>query len=402
MHKRNFLLSAILLLLVGILIGGIITFWQRDRFGPVHSTVKFTHIKTSDKPIFSDSSLKKLAPRFLFEQVAAEVKPSIVYVTSIVSLHNYNHHTQKNSKNHHYWYRFQSPKAETVGSGVIISSDGYIVTNAHVVRGTVDDEITVELNDKRKFHAKISGSDPTTDLAVLKIDAQNLPSITIGNSNSVHTGQWVLAFGNPFELRQTVTAGIVSAVNREVHIAGEIQDKYHIYDYIQTDAAINKGNSGGALVNTSGRLIGINTAIASKTGEYQGYGFAIPSNLVKKVSHDLIQYGKVHRAILGIQILGVDFKLARKSGLHSVKGVEVVKLTEKNPTAEKSINPGDIILAVDGKPVNKTNELQEIIALHHPGDWVKITIWRNKKMIHRRVELQGLSKETASKNGDFE
>lgn len=400
MNKRNFLLSGILLLLAGILIGGIITFWQRDHFGPVHSTVHFTRIKSSDKPIWPDSSLKKLAPRFLFEEVAARVKPSIVYITSIVSLNNYNNYTHGKPEHHHYWYRFQSPRAETVGSGVIISPDGYIVTNAHVVRGAIDDEITVELNDKRKFRARISGSDPTTDLAVLKINAQNLPSITIGNSNNVHTGQWVLAFGNPFELRQTVTAGIVSAVNREVHIAGEVQSKYHIYDYIQTDAAINKGNSGGALINTSGRLIGINTAIASKTGEYQGYGFAIPSNLVKKVSHDLIQYGKVHRAVLGIQILGVNYQMARKSGLHSVRGVEVVKLTEEGAAAKRNIKPGDIILAVDGKPVNKANQLQEIIALHHPGDWVKVKIWRDKHSITHEVQLHGVPASGHQKKRD--
>jgi S1-C subfamily serine protease len=392
MNKRNILLSGILLLLCGILIGGLIMFWQRDHFGPVHSTVHYTKIKESSESIWKDSSLQKLGPRFLFEGVAAKVKPTIVYITSIVSLDSYNNHLHKEKhKDHHFWYPFRTPKAKTVGSGVIISSDGYIVTNAHVIRGAVNDRITVELSNKRQYHARISGKDPTTDLAVLKINGRNLPSITIGNSNNVHVGQWVLAFGNPFELRRTVTAGIISAINRDVHITGEIQNKYHIYNYIQTDAAINKGNSGGALVNTSGRLIGINTAIASRGGDYQGYGFAIPSNLVKKVSHDLIQYGKVHRAILGVQILGVDYKTAKESGLKSAKGVQVVKRSDGAASTKKNLNPGDIILAVDGKPVNEANQLQEIIALYHPGDWVELKIWRDDHSIIRDVQLHGAS-----------
>lgn len=400
MNGRNRLLTGVLLVLGGILIGGILVLWQRAGNRDLNSTVHFTKIKSSETQYISDSSLAKINPKFLFKQVAARVKPSIVYITAIVSINQSIPHPKENQKQHQWWYRFRAPKAQTVGSGVIISPDGYIVTNAHVVRGSLKGEIKILLNNKREFKGHIVGEDFLTDLAVLKIDAKGLSAITFGNSNTLDVGEWVLAFGNPFELRQTVTAGIVSALNRDIHISGEVRSNYHIKDYIQTDAAINKGNSGGALVNTSGQLIGINTAIASKTGEYQGYGFAIPSNLVEKVAHDIIQFGEVHRALLGVQIGNITYSRAKDLGLKSIRGVEVIKLVDGGAAQKSDIEPGDVILALDGKPVNKANKLQEMIALHYPGDLVKFKIWRDGKTINRQIRLQGLSQDEMPGNED--
>ncbi|HYW36432.1 MAG TPA: trypsin-like peptidase domain-containing protein [Balneolaceae bacterium] len=391
MNSRNRFLSSILLLLIGILIGGGYVLWQQGNFNSNHSPVRYTTIKRSNQPVLADSDLKKLSPRFLFKNIAAKVKPSIVYITSIVSLKRGEDGDDDTTTHHHFWDHLNNLRARTVGSGVVVSKNGYIVTNNHVIRGAVDDGITVKLNDKKEFKANIVGTDPTTDLAVLKIDANNLPAITFGNSDQAQVGDWVLAFGNPFQLRSTVTAGIISALNRRVQISGELNSSLSINNYIQTDAAINKGNSGGALVNTSGQLVGINTAIATQNGNYQGYGFAIPSNLVRKVTRDIIQYGKVHRAMLGISIRGIDYSQAQKLGLHSVKGVEVVGLA-KNGAAEKSnLKRKDVILAVNGNPVNNMNELQEKIAVHHPGDTVQLKIWRHKNIIERQVKLGGVT-----------
>jgi Do/DeqQ family serine protease len=384
MNTRNRFLSVVLLVLIGILIGGGIVLWQQGAFISDHSKVQYTKIKTSNKPFLDGKELKKLGPRFLFKNVVRHVKPSVVYITSVVSLSD---HPIVGHKKRSFWNHFHAQRARTVGSGVIISENGYIITNDHVIRGAVDNGITVELNNKRVFDARIAGTDLTTDLAVLKIDAKNLPAITFGNSNSVTVGQWVLAIGNPFRLRSTVTAGIISALSRRVQINGEIDSRLRINNYIQTDAAINKGNSGGPLVNTSGQLIGINTAIATKNGNYQGYGFAIPSNLVRKVSHDLIEYGKVHRALLGVSIRSIGDRQAQKLGLSTIKGVEVVKLAKDGAAHKSDIQKEDVILAVDGNPVNSANQLQEEIAVHHPGDTVQLKVWRNNHIINRDVKL---------------
>jgi S1-C subfamily serine protease len=216
------------------------------------------------------------------------------------------------------------------GSGVIISSDGYIVTNNHVVKGA--DKIEVVLNDRRSFKGKIVGVDPNTDLALIKIEATNLQFVTYGNSDDVKIGEWVLAVGNPFNLTSTVTAGIVSAKGRNINIIGEngSTSAFPIESFIQTDAAVNPGNSGGALVNTNGELIGINTAIASQTGTYAGYAFAVPVNLVKKVMDDLLEFGKVQRAFLGVQITEINSEVAKEKGLSSTSGIYVAKVNNES------------------------------------------------------------------------
>ncbi len=266
------------------------------------------------------------------------------------------------------------------GSGVILSEDGYIVTNNHVVENA--DKIEVVLNDKRSFQAKVIGRDANTDLALLKVSAKGLPIVKMGNSDDVRVGEWVLAVGNPFNLTSTVTAGIVSAKARAIGILGDGQDpaiskSRPIESFIQTDAAINRGNSGGALVNTNGELIGINAAIASQTGNYEGYGFAIPVNLAKKILDDFQKFGSVQRGFLGIQIGEVDAELAEKKGLKSTQGVYVDKVVEGGAADAAGIKEGDVILKIENVAVNASSELQEQIGRHRPGDKIAITLVRN-------------------------
>ncbi|MFK7757463.1 MAG: Do family serine endopeptidase [Flavobacteriales bacterium] len=274
------------------------------------------------------------------------------------------------------------------GSGVIISKDGYIITNNHVIDGA--DKIKVSLNDNKSYDAELVGTDPTTDIAVLKIKGENLPAIEIGDSEKVKIGQWVLAVGNPFDLTSTVTAGIVSAKARNINLLNADYRKqiYPIESFIQTDAAVNPGNSGGALVNTSGELIGINTAIASRTGSFTGYSFAVPSSIASKVAEDLIQYGQVQRAYIGVRIQPVTEEMAEEFNLPSVNGIHVSDLTENGAAFEAGIKSGDIILEVNSVEVNSVPQLQEQISKYRPGDEVGVTLWRNSKKNTLTVELR--------------
>ncbi|HNQ62065.1 MAG TPA: Do family serine endopeptidase [Bacteroidia bacterium] len=261
---------------------------------------------------------------------------------------------------------------EASGSGVIISSDGYIVTNNHVLANA--ESITVTLNDNRTFEAKIIGTDPSTDLALLKINESDLPFLSYGNSDNVNVGEWVLAVGNPFNLTSTVTAGIVSAKARNI---GILPDQYKIESFIQTDAAVNPGNSGGALVNTRGELIGINSAIASNTGSYTGYSFAIPVNLVRKVTDDLAEYGNVQRGFIGVSIRDLDSKLADEKGIKEAKGIYVAGLTPGGAAEDAGIKEGDLITKVGQIPISSSPQLQEQIGRYRPGDKVNISVLRN-------------------------
>jgi serine protease Do len=284
------------------------------------------------------------------------------------------------------------------GSGVIISEDGYIVTNNHVVEEA--SHIDVTLNDKQEFEATIVGTDPTTDLALIKVDAKGLPFISFGNSDNVKIGEWVLAVGNPFNLTSTVTAGIVSAKARNINILGT---QGAIESFIQTDAAVNPGNSGGALVNMNGELIGINAAIASNTGSYTGYSFAIPSNLVRKVVDDLITYGNVQRAYIGVTIREVDSKFSKEKGLDVVNGVYIESVSESGGAKSAGISEGDVIISVDNMPVKTNAELLEIIGQHNPGDYVTIMVDRDGKHQQFSVELRNQegNTEVAQKSDDF-
>ncbi|WP_230688358.1 S1C family serine protease [Hymenobacter jeongseonensis] len=259
------------------------------------------------------------------------------------------------------------------GSGVIIAANGYIVTNNHVIEKA--SKIEVVLDDKRKFEAELVGADPNTDLAVLKVKADNLPFVKYGNSDDVRVGQWVLAVGNPFNLNSTVTAGIISAKGRNIDILRR-KDNMGIESFIQTDAVVNPGNSGGALVNLNGDLIGINSAIASHTGSFEGYAFAIPSSLASKVVDDLLKYKVVQRALLGVNIQEVDARLASEKKLTTLNGVYVQGLSESSAAAAAGLRTGDVITQINGVPVNTSSQLQEQVARFRPGDKIKVNFQR--------------------------
>jgi serine protease Do len=275
------------------------------------------------------------------------------------------------------------------GSGVIISSDGYIVTNNHVVAGS--DEVFVTLNDKREFSAKLIGTDPSTDLALLKIEGDTFQYIPWGDSDALQVGEWVLAVGNPFNLTSTVTAGIVSAKGKNI---GIIQDQYRMESFIQTDAAVNRGNSGGALVNIKGELVGINTAILSPSGGYAGISFAVPVSIVQKIVKDLIEFGAVQRAILGVTIQDVNSELAKERGFDKIEGVYVTGVREDGAAKAAGIEEGDVILKVNEVSVNSSAELQEQVSRYRPNDKVKVEIKRNGKTKLFNVTLRNLQGST--------
>lgn len=269
------------------------------------------------------------------------------------------------------------------GSGVIISEDGYIVTNNHVIADA--DDIEVTLSDNRTFKATVIGTDPSTDLALLKVKAKGLPTLPFYDSDQVQVGEWVLAVGNPFNLTSTVTAGIVSAKGRNINI---VQDQFAIESFIQTDAAINPGNSGGALVNLQGALIGVNTAIASPTGAYSGYGFAVPSDIVSKIVEDLIEYGVVQRGVLGVMIRTVDGNFAKEQNLSVNSGAYVDSLLAGSAAGAAGIQKGDVIVSIDGNETNSTPQVQEQIARRRPGDKIKVTVLRDGKEKEFTVTLK--------------
>lgn len=275
------------------------------------------------------------------------------------------------------------------GSGVIISSDGYIITNNHVIEDA--NEVEVTLNDNRTFPAVVVGRDPSTDIALLKIDSKGLPYMTYGDSDKLRLGQWVLAIGNPFNLTSTVTAGIVSAKGRSL---GLLEDQYRIESFIQTDAALNRGNSGGALVNTDGELVGITSAIISPSGAYAGNSFAIPVSIVRKVVDDLEEYGEVQRAIIGVNIRDITSDDQKEYNLDEIKGVLITGITESGAAEEAGIKEGDIIIRIDGKAINTSAELQEEIGMKRPGDKASVVVLRRNSEKEFNVVLRNLSGTT--------
>jgi Do/DeqQ family serine protease len=319
----------------------------------------------------------------LFRRVADQVTPAVVYIqieTSASTREQFRFDGEMRDR----FFRDPSPR-RSVGSGVVVSTEGHIVTNRHVVDGA--DEIQVTLADKRQFEARVVGRDEATDLAVLKVDpTSDLPVVAFGDSDDVNVGEWVIAVGNPFRLTSTVTAGIVSALSREINISN---NQLGIEDFIQTDAAINPGNSGGALVNLRGELVGISTAIATESGSYEGYGFAIPSNLMQRVVQDLIAYGEFRRAYLGITIEEVNAQVARNNGLEEIRGVFVRNVHPNGAAYQAGMRDGDIVVAVEGRPVNARNELQSLVARNRPGETITITVWRNETERTLSVELMG-------------
>ena len=275
-----------------------------------------------------------------------------------------------------------------MGSGVIITKDGYIVTNNHVIKES--DELEVTLNDNRTFNAKVIGTDEATDLALLKIEAEDLPIVKMGDSDKLKVGEWVLAVGNPFQLNSTVTAGIVSAKARNVGMSGNMG----IESYIQTDAAVNPGNSGGALVNTKGELVGINTALISETGNYAGCSFAVPSSIVAKVVSDIKQYGNVQRAMLGIRISDINEELAKEKNLTTKEGVYIGVVEERGAAMDAGLEEGDVIVGINGVKTKNTGVLQEQISRYRPGDKITVEYIRDGKSNKKEITLRNYKGNT--------
>jgi serine protease Do len=326
-----------------------------------------------------------------FTDISRKITPSVVTISAEKIVKNPHMGLEESpfyeSPFEEFFKRFQPPegefKTEGLGSGLIVKGDGYILTNNHVVENA--EEIKVTLSTNKTYEARIVGRDPTTDVAVIKITGADFPAAPLGNSDAVEVGQWALAIGNPMRLTSTVTAGIVSALGRNINI---IPGSYSIENFIQTDAVINPGNSGGPLVNLRGEVIGINSAISTRTGFYQGYGFAIPINLAKRIMEDLIEYKRVIRPILGIQIRNITPELAEALGLMDPIGVLVEDFTQDiSPARDAGVERRDVITEVDGVKVRQTNELQSLIAQRHPGDVVELSIIRDKKPFEINVKL---------------
>jgi Do/DeqQ family serine protease len=369
MNKRNFILVIFLASLVSaiIAIAGFSLFFNNE---PAYDSIEERqNLKYKNIRLDPDIDIPE-GLNFIY--AASLVTPGVVHIKTI-----------KDGGSSRYQNPFEEffnmprrmPQQEAAGSGVIISDDGYIVTNYHVVEGATEIEVT--LDDNRKFDAKLIGEDPTTDLALLKIDDTNLIFIKYGDSDNVQVGEWVLAVGNPFELNSTVTAGIVSAKARNINILRSRE--YGIESFIQTDAVVNPGNSGGALVNLRGELIGINTAIASPTGSYTGYSFAVPVSLVKKVMDDLLEFGAVQRALLGISIRDLDADLANELGIKETSGVYIASVNKGSSAEEAGLKDNDIIVAINESHVKNVAELQEHVARNRPGDKIRVTFLRDGK-----------------------
>jgi len=372
--KSKRMLGAFALVIAGMIFGAILI----SGFGLVRPGFADINLGATNPPVNLDADATAFSKAFI--EVAEKVTPTIVRI-SVVSKRTENPHEE------FFFFPFKDMPREQqgAGSGIIISDDGYIVTNNHVVENATS--VEVSLFDKRTFDAKVVGKDPLTDLAVIKINATQLPVAYLGDSDGLKVGQWVMAIGNPLSLSSTVTAGIVSAIGRGR--LGLIQDSYGVENFIQTDAAINPGNSGGALVDLSGSVIGVNSAIAaSRTGTYIGYGFAIPINLAKSVAKDLIAHGKINRGYIGINIQAVDQAMAKSLGLDRPRGIIVQGIVEGGAASKADVKEGDIILKIDGRDVNQENELQSYVASKAAGTTVTLTIFRDGKELERKVTLK--------------
>ena len=320
-----------------------------------------------------------------FSDVAENIVHTVVHVKTKAILEGYYHNPIMD-----FFYGEDYNRSREIkgyGSGVIVSSDGYIITNNHVIEDV--DEVDVTLNDNRTFHATIIGRDPSTDIALMKIDTKDLPYVRYGDSDQLKLGQWVIAIGNPFNLTSTVTAGIVSAKGRSL---GLLDSRYRIESFIQTDAAVNVGNSGGALVNVNGELVGITTAIitSNQSPIYSGNSFAIPVNIVKKVVADLMEYGEVQRAIIGVNIADVTSDLAEDANINVVKGVYVTDIVSGGAADEAGIKSGDVIVKFDGKNTDTTAELQEQVGKKRPGDKVQVVVLRNERRLNYDLVLKNI------------
>lgn len=391
------ILAALFLITIGIVFGVVLV----SSFRGVDVSLADPQVKLGAQSAAPKPNPTLQALNEAFHAVSKEVTPTVVYIT-VKSGGEKSSEDEEGGRFFHFFgpdFRFEIPRrgpSVGAGSGVILTEEGYILTNNHVVQDASKDGIEVTLNDTRKFKARLVGTDRYTDLAVIKIDASGLPVPRLGNSDEVEVGHIVFALGNPLGLTSTMTQGIVSALGRQLRIIDDEGSGYGIENFIQTDAAVNPGNSGGPLVNISGEVIGINTAIATTNQRYQGYSFAIPINLAKKVAGDIIKFGSVRRGYIGVRIQNVDATLAKASGLDKPQGVFVQEVTPGGAGEAAGIKPRDIILTVDGKEVNSANQLQTMIASRYPGETVTLGILRDKKKMEIKVTLRAREEDTVA------
>ncbi len=372
-HYLAIILSSILSALLAI---AAYRYFEKPREVVIRETVPAQYTNFDPMEVSKQRAFLSSSPTN-FIAAAESVKPAVVNIKSI-----------QESGGLDLWGG--SSLGSSSGSGVIISADGYIVTNNHVIED--GGEIGVTLNDKREFKAELVGADPSTDLALIRIKGEGLPFLEFGNSDSLRIGEWVLAVGNPFNLESTVTAGIVSAKGRSIDIL-EGQDR--IESFIQTDAAVNPGNSGGALVNTNGELVGINTAIITRSGRYEGYSFAVPTNLVRKVIRDLRDYGIVQRGILGVFIDEMNSERARELGLKVVEGVYITRVTPESGADDAGLKRGDVIIGINGVKTKTLPEMQEQVGRYRPGNTIAVEYYRNGKKHTAKVVLKNKANGTS-------
>jgi serine protease Do len=385
MKRYLFVFIIIIAAFMGGVIGTIYTAKFLDYAAPSYSSIEQRQLLVHTNQ--STDSTLHVPQELNFLTTAKQVTTGVVHIRTSFGLGDFSFNPLEFR---HDW------SARSSGSGVIISDDGYIITNHHVIEDA--NNIEVVMNNNQRYFAKIVGADPSTDLALLKIKANNLPFIRYGNSDALQLGEWVLAIGNPFDLNSTVTAGIVSAKARNIGILRD-RNNLQVESFIQTDAAVNPGNSGGALVNLKGELVGINSAIATSNGAYQGYSFAIPISLAKKVMDDLLEFGQVQRGLLGVQITDVNAAIAEDLNLTTNQGVLVSRVNEKSASEQAGIVAGDVIVEVDAHLVNTVSELQEWVARNRPGKIVNVTFLRNgvTKNVNVRLRntdgLEGVSRK---------
>lgn len=380
MNRKVLFFTVILASLVGgvISLGGFVWLFGLPNSSNSDSVqIRQNHLRFSDYEPHTTPELNRkldLPQNMNFVPAVEKIIASVVQLK--IRYEGYDYTSSEDGSDILDWFRDNYDKDDETfssGSGVIIREDGYIITNFHVVEEA--EKIDVILQDKRKFQAEIIGTDPNTDLALLKIKAIQLPQAKLGNSDEIKVGEWVLAVGNPFDLTSTVTAGIISAKSRSINIL-QTKDNLAVESFIQTDAAVNPGNSGGALVNLNGELIGINTAIATGTGSFSGYSFAVPSRIVKKTAQDLIEFGQVQRALLGVSVLDISADLMESKDLNSLEGVYVAGITRYSAAEEAGLQVGDIITKINDNPIHTVSRLQEITTGYKPGNVIFLTYER--------------------------
>jgi serine protease Do len=392
MNKKQFFLGIIL----ASLLGGVIALAGASYLIKPNSASNFTDKQNTSLVNWLSDEKFNVPDGINFVASAEAVTPAVVHVKSSVSVTQ----SQRGRDPFEEFFGFRNPErdmqpreAMSSGSGVIISEDGYIVTNNHVIENA--SKIDISLEDNTRYTARVVGTDPTTDLALLKIEATGLKFVRFGDSDKIKVGEWVLAVGNPFDLTSTVTAGIISAKARNIGILRDLENNLQIESFLQTDAVVNPGNSGGALVNLAGELIGVNTAIASRTGTFNGYAFAVPSSIVKKVMDDLLEYGTVQRGLLGVQIQDISrLDESLSGGLTTSRGVYVVDVNKGGGGEEAGLKSGDVIIGIDGVETNNVAKLQEMVARKRPGDKVEVKYLRNGKEAKATALLKNISGDT--------